>query len=234
MVADAALLKDRLLELAGRPFGELKMTVPVIFARAHFDDWVTEFVELYPDIRLDVEVSDRRADMISESMDLAVRVGEAAEKSLISRQLFRTELLTVAAPNYLERNGYPKGPMELESHRLIDFSYRTGPQSWRYECAEGEQIGVPVTPWFRCNDAFLEKALVLQGAGITRLPRMACARELENGDLVSLFPDLKMKTAPVLLLWPSREHLPAKVRAMIDFLVEKSALVSSDHGPGDP
>lgn len=221
MVEEARQLEAQLGALGGRPFGVLRMSVPVIFARAHFDGWAPEFMARYPEVQLDVEVSDRRVDLVAEQRDLAVRVGVPGGSSLMMRELFHTKLLTVASPGYLARAGHPETPFDLEHHQLIDFSFRTGPQAWIYD-TNGEETRVGVTPAARCNDAYLEKALALGGAGITRLPEMACADELKTGSLVSLLPNDPPKTAPVTLVWPSRDHLPAKVRAMIDFLVGKS------------
>jgi DNA-binding transcriptional LysR family regulator len=221
MVEDAKRLEARLGALGDRPFGVLRMSVPVIFARAHFDDWVPEFMARYPEVQLDIEVADRRVDLIADQRDLAVRIGAPGGSSLMMRELFRTRLLTVASPDYLGRAGHPETPFDLEHHRLIDFSFRTGPQAWIYDTG-GEEVRVGVTPTARCNDAYLEKALALGGAGITRLPEMACADELKAGSLVNLLQSDPPKTASVMLVWPSRERLAAKVRAMIDFLVEKS------------
>lgn len=221
MVEEATQLEARLGALGGRPFGVLRMSVPVIFARAHFDAWAPDFMARYPDVQLDVEVSDRRVDLVAEQRDLAVRVGAPGGSSLMMRELFHTALLTVASPSYLKRAGHPETPVDLEHHRLIDFTFRTGPQAWIYEAA-GKVTRVAATPAARCNDAYLERALALGGAGITRLPEMACAEDLKAGTLVRILPSDPPKAAPVVVLWPSRDHLPAKVRAMIDFLVEKA------------
>lgn len=221
MIADTRAVEDRLNALGGRPFGELRMSVPVVFAHGCLNDWLPEFLERYPEITLNIDVSERRADMIAEGFDLLVRIGNLPPSDLIARELFKMEGVTVAAPSYLERRGVPTHPSDLEAHDLIDFSYHGPTRNWTYPGSDKTPISVSVRPRVRCNDAQTEKSLALAGQGITRLPKLACNSELVEGKLIPLLAEFATPPVGVHVIYASRDNLAAKTRAMIDFLVEK-------------
>ena len=221
IVEDAQTVEDHIQTLGDRPFGILKMSVPLIFARACLNGWLPEFAMAHPDISLEVDVSDRKADLIAEGIDLVVRIGVLPPSDFIARALFKTPLLTVASPVYLRRNGCPQTPNELSGHALIDFSYREVAHSWSFPDPEGGTVSVGVAPKFRCNDAEMELALAVAGQGITRLPLLACNGAMENGSLVAILTQYQPEPAGVYIVYPSRDNLPAKTRAMIDFLIAK-------------
>ncbi|MEM6985440.1 MAG: substrate binding domain-containing protein [Pseudomonadota bacterium] len=198
------------------------MSVPVVFAHGCLNRGLPAFLERCPDVRLNIDISERRADMIAEGFDLLVRIGSLPHAEFITRKLFETGLLTVASPAYLNRKGVPAHPRDLADHDLIDFMAHGTARSWDYPGPSSETISVPIAPRVRCNDAQTEKALALAGRGITRLPELACQRELEEGSLVPVLGAYSSPPAGVHILYPSRSNLAAKTRAMIDFLVEKS------------
>ncbi len=105
------------------------MSVPVVFAHGWLNDWLPEFLRRYPDVDLNIDVSERRADLIGEGIDLLVRIGEMPPSDLITREIFRTQGLTVASPAYLKRNGTPGHPDDLKGHQLIDFSFHGSTQN---------------------------------------------------------------------------------------------------------
>ena len=222
IIEDTRAVEDRLSVLGDKPFGELRMSVPVIFAHGCLNQWLPEFLANYPDIRLNIDVSERRADMIGEGIDLLVRIGDLPPSDLIARELFRTDRLTVAAPSYLARYGAPNHPDELKNHDVIDFSLRLPSGNWIYPMPGGETASVPISPLVRCNDAQTEKSLAVAGRGITRLHRLACQDELASGALVPILEQFASPPAAVHAIYASRDNLPAKTRAMIDFLVHKS------------
>lgn len=222
MVDNAHAMQDRLHAIGDKPFGQLRMSVPVVFAHGWLNDWLPEFLVRYPEVDLHIDISERRADMVGEGLDLLIRIGNLPPSDLIARELFRTQGLTVASPAYLKRNGTPGHPNDLKDHDLIDFSFHGASQNWRYPAPDGEMITVPITPRVRCNDAHTEKALALAGHGITRLPKLACLAELEAGTLVPILADFGAPPVGVHVIYASRDNVPTKTRAMIDFLVEKS------------
>ncbi|WP_294222065.1 LysR family transcriptional regulator [uncultured Shimia sp.] len=222
MIEDTRAVEGRLNALGDRPYGELRMSVPVVFAHGCLNSWLPEFLERYPDMTLNIDISERRADLIEEGIDLLVRIGELPPSDFIARELFKTNGVTVAAPSYLKRRGIPLHPSALVDHDLIDFSYRGATQHWMYHESEHAKLSVPIAPIVRCNDAQTEKALAVAGRGITRLPHLSCQAELEAGSLVTVLSDFAPPPSGVHAIYASKDNLAPKTRAMIDFLVEKS------------
>lgn len=222
IIADAKATQEHLQTTGDRPFGELRMSVPVVFAHGCLNRWLPEYLERYPDVALNIDVSERRADMIGEGIDLLVRIGSLPSSELIARELFKSRLMTVASPEYLARMGTPLHPEDLKHHALIDFSFHGTTQHWTYHSADHSEISIPITPRIRCNDANSEKCYAISGLGITRLPSLACDAESAAGSLVPILTDFEPAPAAVHAIYASKENLPAKTRSMIDFLVEKS------------
>ncbi len=221
IVEDAHAMQNRLHSIGDRPFGELRMSVPVVFAHGWLNHWLPEFLERHPDVDLHLDISERHADMIGEGIDLLVRIGALPSSDLVARELLRTRGLTVASPSYLKRNGTPQRPDDLKNHELIDFSFHGITQSWAYTGPGGELVTIPISPRIRCDDAHTEKVLAVAGRGITRLPEISCQAELDAGTLVPILTAFENPPLGVHVIYASRENLPAKTRAMIDFLVEK-------------
>lgn len=222
IIEDTRGIEDRLNAIGDRPYGELRMSVPVVFAHGCLNDWLPEFLERHPDVTLNIDVSERRADIIGEGIDLLVRIGDLPPSELIARELFRTDLITVASPEYLVRKGNPAHPNDLQDHDLIDFTFHGTSRHWTYPGPDQDLISVPINPRVRCNDALTEKAMALAGQGITRLPQLACKSELASGALMPLLKEFSSPPAGVHVIYASRTNLAAKTRAMIDFLIEKS------------
>lgn len=226
IVLDAEVIEDKIQTLGDRPFGELKISVPAVFAQGCFNEWLPDFLMAYPDVSLNINVSDTKVDMIAEGYDLLVRIGTLPPSDMIARELFRTRMVTISSPQYLSKHGKPKTPEDLSSHVLIDTTMRISSHNWSYPRPNAQPVSFPVTPIVRCNDAEMEKALVVAGRGITRLPHIACAADIENGKLELILEDYEPEPAGVHIIYANRQHLPPKTRAMADFLVHKSMLTN--------
>ena len=232
IVEDAREIQNRILSLGDRPSGLLRVSVPVSFAHNYLDHWLPEFMRTYVDIRLHVEASERMVDVVAEGFDVVVRAGRLEDTDLIARRLMTSRLLTVASPQYLARNGTPETPAELSDHTLIDFSYRKSATRWDYGGEGQRKHFVTVAPRLVCNSAETELAAALAGVGITRLPSMACERELDSGALVPLLGRFEEEPIGVYAVYPSRIHLAAKVRAFVDFLAEKCSTSPAERSVG--
>ncbi|NKB51136.1 MAG: LysR family transcriptional regulator [Rhizobiaceae bacterium] len=204
-----------------RAFGHLKVSVPVMFADACLNGWLPEFVNAFPDITLEIESSDRFVDIVAEGFDVVVRAADLDDSLLIARKIMSTRRLTVASPDYLARHGTPAAPGDLETHTLIDFSYRGIANMWTYRGKDGGNLSVRVTPKIRCNIASMELALASSGFGITRLPLLVAENQLKSGELVAILTDYENPPLELHAIYPSRQHLAPKVREFVDFLARK-------------
>lgn len=227
IIEDAHSAHSQVLNSKDNPHGHLKISAPVMFGDACLNQWIPEFVGAYPDVILDIEVSDRYVDIIAEGFDVIIRAGELKDTEFISKLLMQTRQLAVASPNYLKQHGAPQSPADLKDHILIDFQNQGITGNWTFQDKNGKPLSVATTPKIRCNSASMENALARSGFGITRLPQLACEIELANGSLVPILEDFEKPPLPLYVLYPSRKYLAPKVRVFIDFLYDKCAARST-------
>jgi DNA-binding transcriptional LysR family regulator len=218
IVRDAEAIDQRIQSVGNSPFGLLRASVAVMFADAYLNQWLPGFLQQYPDITCQIEVSDRKVNIVAEGIDVVVRAGQLQDADMIAKELFKTRLLTVAAPSYLDAHGTPDHPHDLAGHDLIDFSYRPVAGAWAYVGGGNRGISVPVSPLVKCDSAEMETALAIAGTGITRLPQLACEKEIAAGALVPILEEYEQEPIGIYIVYPSRAHLAPKVRAFVDFL----------------
>lgn len=202
--------------------GLLRVTVPSTFGRPLIAAWAGSFLDRYPDIKLELSVTDRRVDLIRESFDIAVRIGELQDTSLIGRSLGTLRYVLAASPGYLDRRGMPRSIDDLKQHACLRY-LRAG-RPFPFTFADGTRI-VPEGP-FDTDDAQYLIEAALEGAGITRFMRLAIQDDLANGRLRIVLPEIPMVSEPIHVLHPFGRQLPLRVRVFIDFLVEAVAGLS--------
>lgn len=223
IIVDAQSTYTQILTAEDRPFGHLKVSVPVMFGDTCLNEWLPEFVAEFPDITHDIQVGDQFVDIVAEGFDVVVRAGQLESAELIAKRLMSTRQLTVASPDYLNVHGEPGTPGELEGHSLVDFGYRGISSIWEYRTSKGKIETVRVKPKIRCNSASMEVALASSGFGITRIPHLAAEREVLAGKLIPILVNFENPELEFHAVYPSRQHLAPKVRVFVDFLVRKCA-----------
>ena len=200
-----------------KPRGHLKVSVPTAFGRLHVVPHLADFLARYPEIELDIHAGDEFVDIIREGFDLAIRIGELEDSSLVARRIAPETRVICAAPAYLEKHGAPTSLADLEAHNCLSVD-NTDP--WKLEGPDGE---VQIRPHarVRSNSAEIIRELVLAGVGIGALSTWDVGPALRDGRLRPLLPDYKGSTnVAVHAVYPSREFLPAKVDVLIEFLAE--------------
>lgn len=200
-----------------KPRGTLKVSVPTTFSRLHLSPHLPDFVARYPDIELDVHLSDHFVDIIREGFDVAIRIGELEDSSLVARKLAPEHRVICAAPQYLERVGIPKTIGDLEAHNCL----LAGAQNvWRLEGPDGEQ-DVRVKGNIRSNSADFVRVALLEGLGIALRSVWDVGPEIARGELRVVLPDYAgtSKNA-IYAVYSCREFMPSKVNAFIEFLAE--------------
>jgi len=202
--------------------GRLRVNADPYFSRLILAPELGTFLDRYPDLQLEIITRNEIGDLVADGMDVAVRFGEIpARSALISRQLFRTRVITVAAPAYLERYGRPRLPADLADHTCIQYQDPLTGKPFEWELRRGEEV-VPIATRGRIlvNDAGTTLATCLAGIGIAQVFSLGMKPYLDSGQLVDLYPDWPGETFPLHCFYPSRHHVPAKVRAFIDFCAE--------------
>jgi DNA-binding transcriptional LysR family regulator len=207
---------------SGKASGRLGLTVPFSFGTAQLAPVLIDFAGAFPDIQLDVNFSDRVANLVDEGFDVAIRVGNPADTSLIARKLCEMRVVTAASPGYLARRGEPAVPGELAAHDcIIDTNFRD-PLIWRYQAAgEAEPIRVQVKGRLHFSNADACLAAAEAGLGIARIPSFMAGPRLRAGSLKPLLRDFEEGPRGVYALYPPGRHLAFKVRVLVDFLVER-------------
>lgn len=196
--------------------GRIRAVVPFSFGRVTLVPELSSFLDRYPEISLELHFSDGPVDMIAEGYDVAVRTGEISDSRLITRLLTRGPQVTFASPRYLARRGTPRHPEELKDHNCI--IGRFGPE-WSFRGTDGKILTVRVSGNAIVNSGDALREAAAAGIGIAQGTWWLVRKDLERGAVVSVLPDYALDGAPISVLYPAQRHLPAKVRAFIDFLV---------------
>ena len=197
--------------------GLLKVSVPVSFGIRHLAPLWHGFLALHPQVSLDVQLADRVIDLVDEGCDLAVRIARLPDSSLISRKIASTRLVLCAAPSYLERKGNPGHPSDLTGHDLLGYSLLATGDQWHFEGPDGP-VTVKVRPRFVSNNGDSCIAACVQGAGIQLQPTFLIDQELRRGALVEILPKFRAVTLGIYAVYPTRQLVLPKVRALIEFL----------------
>lgn len=200
-----------------RPRGVLKITAPTSFSRQHIAPYLSAFFLKYPEIEVDIHLSDNFVDIIRNGYDLAVRIGELKDSSLVARKLAPDNRVICASPKYLKERGVPKRIEELEFQNCLSAGAQEG---WRLDGPNGQQV-VRVKGNIRTNSSEFVREAMLAGLGIGLRSTWDVAHELKSGDLQIVLPEYRGSSAvAVYAVYPCREFMPAKVNVFIEFLAE--------------
>jgi DNA-binding transcriptional LysR family regulator len=212
---------------SGVPTGSLRIAAPLGFGRRILAPLVQEFHELHPKIEVRLRLTDHAVDLLSESVDVAIRMSVLPDSSFIVRKLADCPRVLVASPSYLAKHGAPERPEDLLQHNclLLRFPGSTDFR-WTLSTPDGPST-LPVSGKFDADDGDVLTEWTLEGAGIMLKPYWEVADHLESGRLQVVLPDHPPEPVSLVMLYPHRHLLPAKVRVFADFLIEKSRLLIS-------
>ena len=202
------------------PRGRLRLNAPLSFGIRHLAPLWPKFMEKYPEVELDVALIDRVIDIVEEGYDMTIRISRDGSASNVARRLTTSHDIVCASPAYLLRHGRPKVPADLVKHVCIGYSYAPHVEEWRFTDANGKAHVVKVSLGMQSNNCDTVRAAALAGQGIIWQPTFMVGDDVREGRLVPLLPGYHLPEIEVLAVFPSRRYLSAKVRVMVDFLVE--------------
>lgn len=205
------------------PSGRLRISVPTPYAHYRLFPLLPEFRRRFPQVQVDIHVSNRNIDFADEGYDLAIRGRDPVDSSLVARRLEDAENVVVATPAYLARAGTPQTPADLVKHDCIQYELpSTGRRvSWSFRI-DGKPVEVETAGHFTVLEDYLATAaLVKQGGGLMQAYRFTVQEELDSGQLVEVLTQYGRTTRPFLLIYPSARHVPSRVRAFIEFMLEQ-------------
>lgn len=218
LLADLDELESAVAQDHGELRGRLRVALPLSFGLHHMPVPICDFSRLHPNVEFDLDFNDRRVDLVEEGWDMAIRIGDLADSSLVARRLFAAKVVLVASPDYLARRGTPDSPRDLADHACLTYSNLPDPRRWHYDEPGGRQDSVAVGKGMSASSGdFLCRAAVA-GLGIAMQPTFIVHAALRAGDVVTILDDYRWARSTGFAVYPPTRHLSHRVRAFIDFL----------------
>ncbi|MGF6772125.1 DNA-binding transcriptional LysR family regulator [Paraburkholderia sp. GAS199] len=220
ILADVRQAESLAEAMAAAPRGVLKVTVPLTYGVEVFAPAMTDYLNAWPDVSLELDLSNRVVDLVEEGFDAAVRIGRLADSSFIARPLRPYRMRACASPAYLARAGIPRIPADLAQHECLGFLHWGREGLWRLggETTEEDQLRAGR---FRANNGQALKVAALHGFGLVLQPEALLAKEIASGDLVAVLDGYLPEGAPVHLVYPPDRRATPKLTSFIDFVIER-------------
>jgi len=203
--------------------GRLRVTLPTAFGILHLLPVLPTFLARHPELTLDIDLNDRFVNMIEEGFDLALRVGDLEDSSLIGRRLAANRRVLAAAPAYLAACSAPQRPEDLASHNCLVYTYRAQRYDWHLIDEHGQERTVTVSGNLETNNPMMLHAAALNGLGVILSPLWLIGPDIKAGRLQRLLPAYHWPDSAIQAVYPPGRHLSARVRSFVDFLVEQFA-----------
>ena len=219
IITDVAEAEIEVSSAHTAPRGLLKITAPVTFAHRHLTPHLPKFLDMFPEVEVQVQVNDRVVDLVDEGIDLAIRISQLKDSSLIARRLAPNRRYIAATPEYLERNGTPKSIDDLKDHRLITWPPGNPLNDWHF-LIDGVDRIIKVKGAIAVNEGDAILTTLLAGGGLGMTQEFLAGPFVKEKKLVPLLEEIVREDNPIYAVYPSSRHLSPKVRAFVDFLVE--------------
>jgi DNA-binding transcriptional LysR family regulator len=223
LLVDGEAAENEALAQSVAPRGLVRLAVPMTFGVKAVAPILPEFLKQYPDVAIDLHLSDAMVDLIGEGFDAGLRIASLPDSSLIARRLCPMPRYTAASPEYLKRHGRPTHPMHLAQHRCLGYAYLSTPDVWHYTNAAGEQASVRPTGPLRVNNGEALMPALLAGLGIADLPDFIVGDAIASGEVEVILKDWKQAEGSVHLVTPPGGPRPARVEVLADFLAARFA-----------
>jgi len=201
--------------------GSLKVTLPSSFGLMHMGPAINEFLQIHPLIKFDLDFNDRQVDLMQEGFDLAIRIANLPDSSLIARCITPIQRVLCASPDYLEKHGTPQALDELSNHQCLAYSLLHNYKIWTFTDKHNRENKVTIDPYIKASAGEYLREAAVSGQGIVFLPTFIVYREIENGTLLPLLNEYHPRQFDAYAVYPHTRHLSQRVRAFVDFLVKR-------------
>jgi DNA-binding transcriptional LysR family regulator len=219
IVAEAEEAELAVTRLHATPRGTLRVDAPLSFGLQYLSPLLPAFMAQYPELRVDLTFNDRFVDLVEEGYDVAVRIANLPDSSLIARKLAESRSFVCAAPDYWERHGRPAHPADLAAHNCFGYSYLATRNEWRFRGPDGPAT-VRISGTLTANNGDVLRAAAVAGLGVVLMPGFLVCDDLRAGRLEPVLRAFEPDLAGIHAVYPHNRHLSAKVRAFIDHLVD--------------
>lgn len=225
-LAEAAAAEDAVASLGGAPRGRIRLAAPMSFGLTVIAAHLPDFMVRYPGLSVDLQLGDRRVDIVAGGYDLAVRVGELPDSNMVALPIGHMPAVLVAAPAYLRAHAAPECLADLHRHECLHYSYELGAHVWHFDGPDGHET-VRLEGRYQVNSSIALRTAALAGLGVSRIPLYLVKDDLATGRLVQLLPGYSMDRGVINAVLPERGFIPQKVRLLADFL--KASLAADQH-----
>jgi len=220
ILADIEEADATVSQLQASPRGTLRVNAPMSFGTLHLGKAIAAFMKRYPELRIHLILSDQQIDTVQEGFDVTIRIADLSDSSLISRRIVPAHRLMCASPTYLKQHGTPKYPDDLRAHELLSYDYLGTGVQWKLTGKDGDHwLNAPSK--LCTNNAEILRDAAIDGLGIALLPTFIAGPYLRSGELRRVLSEYRAPELTVCALYPPTRYVSAKVRAFIDFLVER-------------
>jgi DNA-binding transcriptional LysR family regulator len=219
-VEEAREAEQSVLPLQSEPQGTLRITAPASLALSLLPEVLLRFQQRFPKVKLDVRISGHFVDLVEEGIDVALRVGELEDSSMIARRLMPCRFLVCASPNYWKKHGVPDHPNDLRKHNCLVYSQSPKSDMWIFKDKNGEDINIKVKGNLRTDDGKLLLCAALAGQGLLIGPSFMVANAIKEGQLKPVLGDYSRTAMGLYAVYPYSKLVSSKVRAFVDYLVE--------------
>ena len=219
ILADIAEAESAAEGESTRPSGQLVVSAPRGFGRLHVSPVMSAYLKRYPEVSGELRLEDRMVSLVEDGIDLAVRIGDLADSSLVARHVGEMRRIAVASPAYLKAHGEPRRPADIASHDTIQFGSTAGLSDWRFRDG-GEEVRIAYAPRFLTNSSDAAVQYAEDGGGLTRVLAYQAAASLKAGRLRIVLEKFEPPASPIHIVYPTSRLLSAKVRTFIDLVIE--------------
>lgn len=208
-------------EAHGTLKGSLKIALPSSFGLTHMAPAINEFLQAHPDIEFDLDFNDREVDLMQEGFDLTIRIANLPDSSLIARRLAPIKTVMCASPDYLKRMGTPRSPGELIDHQCLVYSLLRDFEHWHLTDKNEKVFKAKIRPYIKATTGEYLRDAAVNGLGIILVPSFIAYQEIELGALLPILTDYQSPQLDAYAIYPQTRHLSQRVRAFVDFLVQR-------------
>jgi DNA-binding transcriptional LysR family regulator len=205
--------------LSSEPRGTLKLSAPTSFGSFHLARAIGGYKQIYPDVHIEMILTERLHDLVEDGLDLAIHVGHLDDSSLIAKRLASARMIVCGSPAYFEKHGIPEIPEDLIYHQCLIYSPRTPANEWIFK-KDNKKFNVRVSGDIRSNIGDALRVAAMQDSGLIQLPTYMTGLDIKAGRLQAVLEDYEPPESPINALYLHRKHLSAKVRTFVDYLYD--------------
>lgn len=223
ILEDVTTAEGRVSEVHSAPSGLIRMAAPLSFGITELQPALNTFMASYPDIRVDLDLDDRRVDIQREGYDLAIRIGILEDSRLTARKLASFPMVAAASPRFLKEHGTPTSLADISELPALCYSVPVRPEVWSCRDPDGRRRSINVKARMLSNNGDVLRDAAIAGLGVILQPNFLVSRAIADGRLKSILDDHDWFAVEAFALWPARQHLPHRIRNLIDHLINELA-----------